>query len=97
MENVAVLIRIEEDLALCAMPERPMSAKSLKEFMLLEGEEKVTDLWKSPSPMSVKRSPDDSEGEHLSRSMRTTTTDPRTQRFIFANRCFWKSWLLKSQ
>lgn len=57
------MLRMEEDLLLRRMPERPTSAKAVKEYMLVEGEAKVSDLWQAGEPMVVKRNPDDSEGE----------------------------------
>ena len=69
IENVAALLRIEEDLAVRDMPERPTSAKAVKEYMLMEGSAKVSNLWKPPAPTTVKKSPGDSEGERRLRDL----------------------------
>jgi len=66
LENVAALLQIEEDLATSQMPERPTSAKAVKESMLLEGKAKVLNLWKLSELMTLKEVTDKSEGEYHS-------------------------------
>ena len=43
-----------------------MLAKVVKEYMLMEGSAKMSDLWKPPALTALKKSPGDSDGEqHL--------------------------------
>ncbi|KAG6370408.1 hypothetical protein JVT61DRAFT_12129 [Boletus reticuloceps] len=55
VDNFAALVRMEEEMTHVDMPKRPESAKIVKEFMLLEGEHKVSKLWKPGQKIQVDR------------------------------------------
>lgn len=58
------LMRLEDDLEKCQMPVRPQTAKSLKDFMLLEsGKDGVGKLWKPGQPVRVVVESGDTPGE----------------------------------
>lgn len=46
------------------MPDRPESSKAVKEFMLIEGEDKIVKQWKDGDSTTVVRGPKDTDGEH---------------------------------
>lgn len=63
VENFTALLCLEDDITHLNMPKHADTTKSLKEFMLLEGEKKVTKTWKIRQLMSIKREEKNSDSE----------------------------------
>ncbi|KAF8125065.1 hypothetical protein EV363DRAFT_1299322 [Boletus edulis] len=69
VDNFAALVRMEEEMTHVDMPKRPESAKVVKEFMLLDGEHKVSKPWKPGQKIQVNREANDNDDKHLKKRL----------------------------
>ncbi|KAF8122102.1 hypothetical protein EV363DRAFT_1183630 [Boletus edulis] len=69
VNNFGTLMRMEEQMTHIEMPKRPESAKVVKEYMLLEGEHKVSKPWKPGQQMVVARLENDSDESYLKKQL----------------------------
>lgn len=58
------LLRLEQDLVECTLPERPLTAKAVKEYMFIDTKVNVK-LWKPGKIFAITKEDGDTEGEFL--------------------------------